>query len=158
MSTPSELTFLGGDVPTVSAFLIEVDGKEIGIFREVSGLEVSFKAEDIKEGGQNGYVHKVPTRMEWTDITLKRGVTNSNQLFEWLQKCSGEGFASGGNKVQRLTGAITALDYNGKRLRAWKLRDVMPVKWKGPDFTTGESKALEEQLVITHHGFAVETH
>lgn len=154
---PTDLTPLGGGLPTASAFLFEVDGVEIGVFREVHGLQVSIGVQEIREGGQNGFVRKVPGRMSWPNVVFKRGLTQSDALFDWLSKSSGEGFASKGNKLVRTTGAITALDSQGTRLRSWELTDVFPVRWTGPDFETGRNEPLEEELEIAHHGFKSKT-
>ena len=67
------------------------------------------------------------------------------------------GFAGAGNKLTRSTGAITALDHIGTRLRAWELIDVFPVRWKGPEFAVESASPLEEELEITHHGFRAKT-
>jgi phage tail-like protein len=149
---------LGGDLPTASRFLFTLDSVQIGVFSEVSGLELTVAVEEFSEGGQNGYVHKVPGRMSWPNITFKRGVTQGNALFEWLQKSSGEGFAAAGNKVGRGTGAITAVDHAGKPMRSWNLIDVFPIRWKGPEFSVGSNDPLQEELEVAHHGFTVKTH
>ena len=65
------------------SFLVEVDGKAIGTFTEISGLQVDIAVEEVEEGGQNEFVHKLPGRMKWPNITLKRGVTKSDNLFRW---------------------------------------------------------------------------
>lgn len=148
---------LGGDLPTASRFLFELDGVEIGVFREIQGLQVTVAVEEFREGGQNGFSHRVPGRMTWPNVVFKRGVTQGNALFDWLNKSSGEGFAANGNKLGRSTGAITALDHVGTRLRAWELIDVFPVRWKGPDFSVESRDPLEEELEITHHGFRAKT-
>jgi phage tail-like protein len=150
-------SMLGGDLPTASRFLFELDGVEIGIFREIHGLQVTVGVEEFREGGQNGFSHRVPGRMSWPNVVFKRGVTQSNALFDWLNKSSGEGFAAASNKLTRSTGAITAVAGDGTRLRAWELIDVFPVKWKGPDFSVESRDPLEEELEITHHGFRAKT-
>jgi phage tail-like protein len=157
VSTPSSVEPLGGDLPTANAFLFEVDGVEIGVFREVHGLEVSITVQEVREGGQNGFVRKLPGRMTWPNLVFKRGLTQSDALFDWFSKSAGEGFASKDNKLVRTTGAVTALDSTGKRLRSWELADVFPVRWKGPDFETGRNEPLEEELEIAHHGFKSQT-
>ena len=148
---------LGGDLPTASRFLFELDGVEIGIFREISGLQVTVGVQEFREGGQNGFSHRVPGRMTWPNVIFKRGITQSNALFDWLNKSSGEGFAAGSNKLTRSTGAVTAIDQAGTRLRAWEFIDVFPVRWKGPDFSVTSRDPLEEELEITHHGFRAKT-
>jgi phage tail-like protein len=145
----------GGQV--ASNFLLEVDGVEIGIFASVSGLQVSVQTEDLVEGGQNGYARKLPGRMEWPNITLSRGLTQSDALFDWMNKTSGEGFAASGNKLERCTGAITAIGSDGSRMRAWNLDGVYPVRWKGPDMNVSSNDPLSEELEIAHEGFRSST-
>ena len=86
---------------TSATFLFEVDGVKIGQFMEAGGLEVSVETESVEEGGQNSFVHKLPGRMTWPNITLKRGVTNNDALLKWLNESSGEQFSANGNKVVR---------------------------------------------------------
>jgi len=138
---------------TAATFLVEVDGVEIGRFMEVSGLEVSVGVEEVEEGGENNYVHKLPGRMTWPNITLKRGITQNDTLLEWFSKSSGEQFAANGNRLTRSTAAITLLGPGAQRLRAWEFDGAFPVKWKGPDFAVSSSDMAMEELEITHHGF-----
>ena len=138
---------------STAKFLFEVDGVDIGSFMEVSGLEVSVESEDVNEGGQNSFVHKLPGRMTWPNITLKRGVTKQDALLKWLNESSGEKFAANKNKLTRKTAAITLLDRTGKRLMSWDFDDAFPVKWTGPSFATSSAEFPDEQLEITHHGF-----
>ena len=94
-------------------FLFEVDGVQIGVFQEVSGLELQVAVKEYEEGGENGFVHKFPGRSSWPHIVMKSGVTNSDALFQWVSKSSGDGFAAAGNKITRCTGAITAIGTDG---------------------------------------------
>ena len=114
---------------------------------------MSIEIEDIPEGGQNSYVHKLPGRMTWPNIVLKRGITKHDNLLTWFNKSSGEQFAANGNKLVRKTAAITLIDRTGKRLRAWEFTGAFPVKWTGPRFAAGSTDAAVEELEITHHGF-----
>jgi phage tail-like protein len=142
---------------TAATFLFEVDGVEIGRFMEVGGLQVDVGVEEIEEGGQNSFVHKVPGRMTWPNITLKRGITQNDSLLTWLGKSSGEQFAAQGNKLTRSTAAITLLGPGGARLRAWEFDGVFPVRWKGPDFAATSSDMAVEELEVAHHGFRAQS-
>lgn len=150
---PSNQEPLGGEPPIADRFIFEVDGVEIGVFREVQGLQVTVGVEEMREGGQNSFVRKLPGRMTWPNLIFRRGVTQSDALFDWLMKSSGEGFAGKHDKLTRATGAITAMDASGNRLRSWEFQDVFPVRWKGPDFSVGSNIPLEEELEVAHHGF-----
>lgn len=138
---------------TAATFLFEVDGVEIGRFMEISGLEVTIGVEDVEEGGQNSFVHKMPGRMTWPNISLKRGITQSDTLLTWLNKSSGEQFAASGNKLTRSTAAITLIGPSGTRLRSWEFDGAFPIRWKGPDFAVSSTDMAVEELEITHHGF-----
>ena len=141
---------------TTAFFRVEVDGVEIGNFQEISGLEASIETEDITEGGVNGFTHKLPGRMTWPNITLKRGFTNNDALFEWLSEASGSGFTKKGNKLARKTAAIILLDGKGNQVKKWSFVDVIPVRWGGPTFAASGAEALVEELEMAHHGFTVE--
>ncbi|MET0458546.1 MAG: phage tail protein [Ilumatobacteraceae bacterium] len=142
-----------GERVTAATFLFEVDGVEIGRFMGVSGLEVTVAVEEIEEGGENSYVHKLPGRMTWPNITLKRGITQNDTLLAWLNKSSGEQFSANGNKLARSTAAITLMGPAGARLRSWEFDGAFPIKWKGPDFDVASTDMALEELEITHHGF-----
>jgi phage tail-like protein len=141
------------DRVTGASFLVEVDGVEIGRFMEVNGLEVEVGVESIDEGGENGYSHKLPGRMSWPNLVLKRGITQSDGLMEWLNKSSGEGFTEQGNKLTRSSAAITLMGPGGKRLRAWNFDGAFPIKWRGPTFAADSTQMAVEELEIAHHGF-----
>jgi phage tail-like protein len=138
---------------TAATFVFEVDGVEIGRFTEVSGLEVEVEVEELEEGGENSFVHKLPGRMKWPNIMLKRGITQNDSLLTWLSKSSGEQFSASGNKLSRSTAAITLLGPSATRLRSWEFNGAFPVKWSGPTFAASSTDMAMEELEIAHHGF-----
>lgn len=142
-----------GQRVTAATFLVEVDGVEIGHFMEVSGLELTVGVEEIQEGGENSFVHKLPGRMTWPNLVLKRGITQNDALIKWVNKSSGEQFAANGNKLTRSTAAITLVGPSGTRLRAWNFDGAFPVKWTGPSFAVASDDMAVEELEIAHHGF-----
>lgn len=149
---------LGTEPAMASRFLFEVQGVEIGIFKEVRGLEMEVHVETINEGGQNGFAHKVPGRISWPNIVFRRGLMQSDALFQWVAQSAGSGFAKNDNSLTRQWASIIAIDTIGMPLRAWTLRDAFPVKWKGPEFSFEHSREqLEEELEIAHHGFTSKT-
>ena len=142
------------DAPFTGQFTFTVDGVAIGSFTEVAGLSVQVELEEVQEGGQNHYRHKFPGRMNWPNIVLKRGVTDSDSLFEWFSKTSGEGFAGQGNKLERRTGEIVLVDAARRPLRRWRFMGAFPVKWSGPRLAATSSDLATEELEIAHEGFS----
>ena len=52
-------------------------------FQEVSGLTVNVQTEEIREGGENCFTHKLPIRTNYNDIVLKRGLFTFSGVIEW---------------------------------------------------------------------------
>ena len=55
-------------------------------FQSVSGLTVDVETEDFKEGGENRFVHKLPVRTKYSDITLQRGMFVGSGLVLWCRQ------------------------------------------------------------------------
>ena len=127
------------------------------MFTDVSGLELHVEVATYEEGGENGFVHQLPGRMTWPHIVLKRGVTNNDALFSWVNQSSGSGFAKNSNKLTRDTGAITLIGSDGTRLRSWELQGVFAVRWTGPRLMVGSNDLAAEELELAHHGFTSKT-
>lgn len=144
---------LGGDAPVAANFVLEVDGVEIGTFMEVSGLELVVTTQEYVEGGQNQYVHRFPGVMRWPNLVFRRGLVNSDALFAWVSRTSGDGFAGNDDTLTRATGAVTVVDGEGTRLRSWQLEGVFAVAWSGPRLSAELTAPLVETLEVAHNGF-----
>ena len=141
------------DPPFVGKFTFEIDGLTIGAFTEVSGLSVQIDVEELAEGGQNGYTHKLLGRMKWPNLVFKRGLTDTDALFEWLLTASGEGLAKSGNQVKPRNGKISVLDAAGRAMRTWTILEAKPVKWTGPKLAASSRDLAIEELEVCHSGF-----
>jgi phage tail-like protein len=141
------------DPPFVGKFKFEIDGTTIGAFTEVSGLSVQLDVEELAEGGQNGYTHKLLGRMKWPNLVFKRGLTDTDALFEWLMSASGEGLTKAGNQVKPRNGRISVLDAAGRSLRTWSILEAKPVKWTGPRLAASSRDLAIEELEVCHSGF-----
>jgi phage tail-like protein len=141
------------DPPFVGKFVFSVDGLNIGAFTELSGLAVQLDVEELAEGGQNAYTHKLLGRMKWPNLVFKRGLTDTNALFEWIMSCSGEGFAGAGNKVEPRNGEVKVLDAAGRSMRRWSVVGARPVRWTGPRLAASSRDLAIEELEVCHCGF-----
>jgi phage tail-like protein len=139
--------------PFAARFVFTVDGLTIGAFTEVTGLSVQMDTEELVEGGQNQFTHKLPKQLKWPNLVLKRGITDSDVLFEWFAKCSGEGLEGAGDKLDRRNGAVQLYDATGKVMRRWNFTQAFPVKWTGPKFAAAGRDLATEELEVCHCGF-----
>jgi phage tail-like protein len=140
--------------PAVGVFFqLKIDaidgGYDLGIFISCEGLSLEVQTEDREEGGNNGFVWKLPVRVKYSNVKFTRPVgPGSVEVSKW--------FAAMATGVKRTTAEITALTPQGKPLVMWKLSGVVPVKWQGPSFSAESPKVATETLEIAHHGFTLE--
>ena len=117
----------------------------VGGFSECSGIEMSMQPDEYKEGGNNGFIHKFPSRVTWSNIVLKRGVGVETRLWDWHY-----GFAVG--KGKRRDGLITLLTDEHTPNNIWCFRRGFPVKYTGPSLNATQSNVAIESIEIAHEG------
>lgn len=128
-----------------SAALSAILDVALGGFSECSGLEMSLKVEEYREGGRNSTVLKFPTRVEWTNITLKKGMGAGTALWDWHY-----GFVEGRGK--RRDGIIALLTDLHVPNNIWYFRRGLPVKYSGPSLNATQNNVAIESIEIAHEG------
>jgi len=136
-----------GNDPAVSVcFAVRIDGADLGWFNSCEGLGLEVIVEQREEGGSNGFVWQLPTRIKYGNIKLSRPVgRDSAKLIAWL--CS---FQRG---VPRQTATICAMTGDGNVVTVWNLDGVIPVRWSGPSLNPDTPKVAMETVELAHHGF-----
>jgi phage tail-like protein len=128
-----------------SAALSAIFDVALGGFSECSGLEMSLKIEEYREGGRNSAVLKFPTRVEWSNITLKKGLGAGTALWDWHY-----GFVEG--KGKRRDGVIALLTDLHIPHNIWYFRRGLPVKYTGPSMNASQNNVAIESIEIAHEG------
>jgi phage tail-like protein len=142
-NTPDKEIFVG------VSFAVTLDDASIGTFSSCEGLGLEVVMEQREEGGNNGMVWQLPTRMKYSNIKLSRPIgPDSEKLTKWIVKAL--------NGLKPTTGEIKAMDAGGDPVVTWKLQDVVPVRWTGPSLNLDSPKVFTETLEIAHHGFTPE--
>jgi len=123
----------------------------IGGFSDVSGLGNEVSYSEYRNGNeQANTVRKVPNTFKNDDVTLKRGLIGSTDLFDWL-KTVREGTAD------PRTVTITLLDEARQSVAIWTLRNAQPKKWTGPTLAAkGGGEVAMEELSLVHEGISYE--
>ena len=133
-------------------FSLELDQVVVAGFAECSGLQVETKVFEYKEGGNNGTALKFPEASSYTNITLKRGITSSNDLLDWQLDVVNGTFQKNSRSAARNV-AIILLNEKGTTVKRWNLKRPFPVKWIGPDLKAAGNEIAIETLEIAHEGF-----
>lgn len=129
-------------------FIVDVQGMRAG-FAEVGGLSSETNIVEYREGNEDITARKLPGQKKFGNISLKRGYTNSKDLWEWRKKVM-EG------KTQRLPGTITLLDEARKPALVWKFYEGWPSKWAGPAFNAKNNDVAIEEMDIAIEGLELE--
>lgn len=132
-------------------FLVEVDSLIVAGFSEVSGLEMSMEPETYQEGGVNAYTHQLPTRMEYENLVLKRGLTDDPSLVEWARAATND---PSSGPAERKTIRVFLQDTDGLIVWGWECREAMPVRWAGPDLDATDGAVAFETVEFAHHGLS----
>ena len=142
----SLLGLLGRDPGYSWRFYVEIQGLIVGKFLECGGISLEREVKEYQEGGVNDFVHKFPGRVKYSDITLKRGISFSRELFEWFRKGIYDG------NVSRVNMSIILGNDEGLKVKQWDVCSAFPVKWQGPDMNTTTIQTAVETIVLAHHG------
>lgn len=126
-------------------FLVEIDGIAQAGFSECTGLRLEVAVIEYREGGEMSSVRKLPGRSTVGDITLKRGITTSKELQEWLESIR-NGVAN------RKNGVIVLLDDERKPVVRWKFVNAFPRKWEGPNLDAKGNDVAIETLTLCCEG------
>jgi len=124
---------------------VDIDGITAG-FSEVTGYEASIEATEYREGNATELTpQKVAGIRKYGNITLKWGITDNMDLYEWM---------SGGftKDVERKTVAISLMGDDDTELATWEIINAWPTKYTGPEFNATSSDVAIETLELAHEG------
>jgi phage tail-like protein len=127
-------------------FLVEIDGIAQASFTECSGLSTTTEVIEHRQGGDNVRVRKLPGKTSYSDISLKWGLTDSTELWDWRQQITD------GNIVRK-NGSIVVFDLaNSTEVARWNFVRAWPTKWEGPSFSAKGNDIAIDTLVLAHEG------
>ena len=135
-------------------FKVQLGNVEVAGFAECTGLNIETKVLEYKEGGNNATTLKFPEPSTFGNVTLKRGVTNSNELIEWQLDVVSGTFGKN-SRASNPSIAIVLMNEKGEDVRRWNLIRAFPVKWIGPDLKAAASEVAIEALELAHEGIQI---
>jgi phage tail-like protein len=127
-------------------FKVEIEPSlPIGEFRECTGLAMEREILEYTEGGNNDFVYKLPGRVKFPNLVLKRGITDQKELLKWFWDVRSD--------LKLRTVTVTLVDATGATdARVWAFENAYPVKWAGPNLNAGSDSGATETLEIAHGG------
>lgn len=130
-------------------FAVEVQGQIAGYFTEVAGLgsENEVIEHNVVNDAGVEVVLKIPGRLKWGDIELKRGITSNMDLWVWRKMVE-----DGQVNSARKNGSITMYDQALTEVARWNFENGWPSKIDGPSAKSEDSSIVVEALTIVHEG------
>jgi phage tail-like protein len=127
-------------------FALEIGGLVIGNFNECSGLGSEHEVIEYRDANEPAQtIIKMPGRLKWDNIVLKRGITSSMDIWDWRQK-----LIDGDLAGARQDGSIVMYDRRRKEVARWNFRRGWPAKISGPQPAADSNEIGIEELTIVH--------
>ena len=126
-------------------FLVEIGGIARAAFQQVSGLDSTIDVIEHREGGDNATPRKFPGQTKYSNITLRWGMTDDQELYDWHRSAVK-------GTVARRDGSVVLMDRTGAEVARWNFFKAWPSKWTGPEFDAEASDIAIEALEIVHEG------
>jgi phage tail-like protein len=123
-------------------FKLEIQGVTEGHFTECSGLGVKVDVISYGKGGNSQVTHRPPGQVSHADVTLRYGLTNSRELWEWY-------VTSMRGKVERRNISIVLVDSDGvTEAMRWNLINAWVSEWSGGVLNASPHEVAIESMTI----------
>ncbi|MFT4302488.1 MAG: phage tail protein [Desulfovibrio sp.] len=113
-------------------------------FQEVSGLEVKVETEDLREGGEYGFVYRLPKGLIHSNLSLKRGLLTDSRLSQWVRDAL-EDFT-----FNPLLVSVSLLDEVHTPLMTWQAHQAWPVRWSLTSLDATANAVVIETLELAY--------
>lgn len=137
--------------PLVSTwFGVEFQGSVVGAFRECTGMGSEQEVVEYKASGSKGesVIHKVPGRLKWNNIVLKRGITDAMDMWKWRGQVE-----KGQIDDARKNGSIVMFNQKGEEVARWDFIKAWPSKLTGPAANANNNEVGIEEMELTVEGY-----
>ncbi|MBD1838439.1 phage tail protein [Coleofasciculus sp. FACHB-64] len=144
---------------TANRFYVEIQSNITACFTECQGLGVTIKAQKHYEGGVNDQQRIFLGQAEFSDVTLKRGITNDLVFWDWISKIlSDVGRNQGNNLPKKERRNINILVFNpaGETMQCWTLIGAVPVAWKSASLSADSNAVAIEELTLSYESLQVD--
>lgn len=134
--------------PAPAFYFHIIAGADTASFQEASGIGREIEVEDVQEGGENRFHHRLPKGLKHQNLKLKRGLMNTDgELISWCKNVLEGGLSQ---PIETKTVTVELLDTDQKPLRTWIFHDAYPVKWEVDPFNAKSSEVAIEALELAY--------
>lgn len=113
----------------------------------MSGLQAELALEELVEGGENRFSHRLPNRAKYGNLVLKRGLLKDSGLIQWIRN------AIDNLEIKPTNVTISLLNQDKEPLASWNVVNAYPVKWSVSEFKAQENGFVTETLELAFQYF-----
>jgi len=113
-------------------------------FSDCDGLEMTMEAKTIREGGNNTRQHRLTGPVAYGQLTLKRGMTGTFDLWDWFGQVSSQPSLRADAEVVMFAGDGTTV------LMSYLLTRCVPIKLKAPAMSAASGGIAVEELQLAY--------
>jgi phage tail-like protein len=128
-------------------FRVEMDGIQTASFSEATIPDSTTDATDYREGTDPTYQRKLSGLTKYGNITLKKGITDSMELYEWRKLVEDSGAIQARKNI-----SLVLIDEEGNDKAQWDIIEAWPTKYDASDFSAKANDVVIESLEIVHEG------
>jgi phage tail-like protein len=133
---------------TTNRFYVEIDKSIAASFSECSGLGMQIKKNVFHEGGVNDQQKIYLGQAEFSDVTLKRGITDNQGFWKWISSVFTQ-------TSTRRNVNILVFNQAGETMMSWTLIGAVPIAWKTPAMQADGNAVAIEELTLAYEGLKV---
>jgi len=120
-------------------------------FQEVSGITSEMETEDLNEGGENRFAHRLPKSLKHSRLVLKRGVAEMDSpLVSWCGDVLDGEFIK---PIEPMTIEVRLMNEEGEPVRAWSFVNAFPVSWEVEGFNSTRNEIAIEKIELSYNYF-----
>jgi len=139
------------DLPVAFYFMVKFeDGSGIWEvpFQEVSGIKTRMDVEEVREGGENRFVHKLPKQIKPDNLVLKTAVQAKDaSLVNWCKETLESDFSK---SIKLMDVHVMLLNHEGQSLMHWHVHNAYPVSWEIGAFQSTKNEVAIETLELAY--------
>jgi phage tail-like protein len=128
-------------------FRIAIDGIQVAAFSDATIPDTSTEAVEYREGTDATHARKLSGLTKFGNVTLKRGLTDSLDLYNWRKAVMQKGALN-----NRKSLSIILIDEEGNEKAQWDIVEAWPVKYDVNALSAKGNEVSIESIELAHEG------
>jgi phage tail-like protein len=128
-------------------FRVVIDGIQIAAFSDATIPDISTDAVEYREGTDATHQRKLSGLTKFGNVTLKRGLTDSMDLYNWRKAVAQKGALN-----NRKSLSIILIDEEGNDKAQWDIVEAWPVKYDVSALSAKGNEVSIESIELAHEG------